>query len=143
MANESSTYQTYLMKGTGSGTITYSKLLDIKDFPDLGAAPETIEITTLSDSMRRYIPGIQDTEALEFTANYILADYQACVALANTDTPYAVWFDNGTAQTPSGSLGKWSFTGKLSVYVTGAGVNDAREMKITITPSTVITFSAS
>lgn len=143
MANESTTYQSYLMKGTGTGTITYSKLLDIKEYPDLGGEPEQVEITTLSDSMRRYIPGIQDTEALEFTANYTLADYQACVALANTQTPYAVWFDNGTAQTPSGALGKWSFTGVLSVYVTGGGVNDPREMKITITPSTVIEFSAS
>ena len=32
-----STYKTYLMKGTGTSTVTYSKLVDIKEFPDLGA----------------------------------------------------------------------------------------------------------
>lgn len=143
MANESTTYQTYLMKGTGTGTITYAKLVDIKEFPDLGGDPEAVEVTTLSDSMRRYVPGIQDTEALEFTCNYVLADYQTLVALGNTQVDYAVWFDDGTAQTPTGSLGKWSFKGALSVYVTGGGVNDPREMKVTIMPSTVITFSAS
>lgn len=142
MANESTTYQTYLMHGTGTGTLTWAKLVDIKEFPDLGAAPETVEITTLSDSMRRYIPGIQDTEALEFTTNYVLSDYQACKALENEQEQYAVWFDDGTANAPTGSLGKWSFTGALSVFVTGGGVNDPREMQITITPSTVISFSA-
>ena len=132
------------MKGTTSGSsTTYAKLVDIKEFPDLGGEPEAVEITTLSDSMRRYIPGIQDTEALEFTCNYTLADYQTLVALANTQVEYAVWFDDGTAQTPGGALGKWSFTGALSVYVNGGGVNDPREMTVTIMPSTVISFSAS
>lgn len=51
--NESTTYQTYLMHGTGTGTVTYSKLIDIKEFPDLGGTPEAVEVTTLSDSMRR------------------------------------------------------------------------------------------
>jgi len=139
--NESTTYQTYLMHGTGTGTVTYSKLLDIKEFPDLGATPEAVEVTTLSDSMRRYVPGIQDTEALEFLANYVLADYQACKALENLQEKYAVWFDDGTATNPTGALGKWEFTGALSVYVNGGGVNDPREMTITITPSTVITFA--
>ena len=139
--NESTTYQTYLMHGTGTGTVTYSKLIDIKEFPDLGGTPEAVEVTTLSDSMRRYVPGIQDTEALEFLANYVLADYQTCKALENTQEKYAVWFDDGTATTPTGALGKWEFTGALSVYVTGGGVNDPREMQITITPSTVIEFA--
>lgn len=139
--NESTTYQTYLMHGTGTGTVTYSKLIDIKEFPDLGGTPEAVEVTTLSDSMRRYVPGIQDTEALEFLANYVLADYQTCKALENQQEKYAVWFDDGTATTPTGALGKWEFTGALSVYVTGGGVNDPREMQITITPSTVIEFT--
>lgn len=140
--NESTTYQTYLMHGTGTGTVTYSKLLDIKEFPDLGGQPESVEVTTLSDSMRRYVPGIQDTEALEFLANYVLADYQTCKALENKQEKYAVWFDDGTANAPTGELGKWEFTGALSVYVTGGGVNDPREMQLTIMPSTVITFNA-
>lgn len=32
-----SSYKAFLMKGTGTGTLTWTKLVDIKDFPDLGA----------------------------------------------------------------------------------------------------------
>lgn len=138
MAGESTTYQTYLMHGTSGN---YSKLCDIKEFPDLGGEPEQVEITTLSDSMRRYVPGIQDTEALTFTTNYTLSDYNALKALENSEEQYAVWFDDGTANSPSGLLGQWSLEGYLSVFVTGAGVNDPREMQITITPTTIITFT--
>lgn len=141
MANESTTYQSYLMKGTGTGTITYSKLVDIKSYPDLGGAPERVEITTLSDPMRRYLKGIQDTEDIQFTANYVKADYQTIKAITG-QTPFAVWFDDGSATQPTGSLGKFEFTGEIDVYVTGGGVNDPREMQITITPTSEITLAS-
>lgn len=37
MSQAISTFRAYLMQGTGTGTLTWSKLVDIKDFPDLGA----------------------------------------------------------------------------------------------------------
>lgn len=140
MANESTTYQSYLMKGTGTGTLTWAKLVDIKDYPDLGGQPERVEITTLSDGSRRYLKGIQDTEDLVFTANYVKADYNTIKGLTGTQH-FAVWFDDGSAQSPTGDLGKFAFDGEIDVVVTGAGVNDPREMQITITPSTEITVS--
>ena len=140
-----STYKVFLMyKATAQAE--YTKLIDIKEFPDLGAAPEAIETTTLSDPMRTYIPGIQDTEDLEFTANYDKTDYNTLNGLKGTEYEFAVWFggteSNGVA-TPTGSEGKFSFSGQLSVYAVGGGVNEVVDMNITITPSTVITFSAS
>ena len=128
-----STYGIQLMKGTGSGTsITYAKLVDIKDFPDLGGAPEMLETTTLSDSMQTYIPGIQSLEALEFTANYTKADYETLKALANIETPFAVYFGEDGAQ------GKFTFKGYLSVFVVGGGVNEVVSMTISIAPSAPI-----
>ena len=57
----SSTYQTYLMyKATTGGSATFSKLTDIISLPDLGAPPEQIDVTTLSDRQRKYIPGVED-----------------------------------------------------------------------------------
>ena len=53
-----SSYKTFLMKGTGTSEITWSKLIDIKDYPDLGGTPEMLETTTLSDGSQTYIPGI-------------------------------------------------------------------------------------
>lgn len=67
------TYKVFLMQKVES---TYEKLIDIKDFPDLGGAPEMLETTTLSDKMQTYIPGIQNIDALEFSSNYTLADYK-------------------------------------------------------------------
>lgn len=133
-----STYKVFLMKGDGS---TYEKLVDIKDFPDLGGSPEMLETTTLSNGMQTYIPGIQSLEALEFTANYDKTDYATLSALKDKDTKFAVWFggtEEGGVVTPDGSEGKFEFSGKLSVFVAGGGVNEVVDMTITIAPSTAI-----
>ena len=128
-----STYGITLMhKASGS---TYTKLIDIKDFPDLGGAPEMLETTTLSDNMQTYIPGIQTLDALEFTANYTLADFQRIKAMEGTDTAFAVWF--GT----DGAEGKFEFSGRISAFPVGGGVNEVVGMTITIAPSTPITLA--
>lgn len=135
-----STYKVFLMqKGTGD---SYSKLIDIKDFPDLGGSPEMLETTTLSDKMQTYISGIQSNDALEFSANYTKADFATLKALEGTTKSYSIWFggtETAGVVTPDGSQGKFNFDGELSVYVTGGGVNEVVGMGITIAPSTVIT----
>ena len=135
----SSTYKTFLMKkGTGE---TYEKLVDIKDFPDLGGAPEMIETTTLSDSMQTYIEGIMSSDALEFTINYDLATYETLLALKGVETEFAVWFggtESASGVTPTGDEGKFAFKGYLSARVVGKGVNEVKEATISIAPSTPI-----
>ena len=124
---------------------TYEKLIDIKEFPDLGGAPEMIDVTTLSDKMMKYVAGVQSNEGLSFTANYTKADYTALKALDGVpNEKYAVWFggtESGGTVTPDGSNGKFAFEGELSVFVAGAGVNAPVDMNITIAPSTEIAFS--
>ena len=73
-----SSYKTFLMYKKDAA---YEKLVDIKDFPDLGGAPEMLETTTLSDSMQTYVEGIQSQDALEYTINYDLETYQKMVAM--------------------------------------------------------------
>lgn len=139
-----STYKIFLMK-KGSSEDTYEKLVDIKDFPDLGGPPEMLETTTLSDGAQTYIPGIQSLDSLEFTANYTKEDYSTLKALEGTETEFAVWFGgtvSGGTVTPTGSDGKFEFSGQLSVFPVGGGVNEVVDMTITIAPSTVISFSA-
>lgn len=135
-----STYKIFLMKKGDSGS-TYEKLIDIKEFPDLGGAPEMLETTTLSDNMQTYIPGIQSLDALEFTANYTKADFTKLKALEGQKIELAVWFGGtgeGASLTPTGSDGKFEFTGQLSVFPVGGGVNEVVDMTITIAPSTPI-----
>lgn len=138
------TYKTYLMhKAAGSGS-SWEKLVDIKDYPDLGSDPELLETTTLSDKMRTYIMGIQSNEGMSFNANYTKAAYTALAALEGSTEEYAVWFGasvSGSTVTPDGSDGKFEFQGQLAVHVTGGGVNEVRNMVITIAPTTEITES--
>ena len=136
-----STYKVFLMMKGDSGS-TYTKLIDIKDFPDLGGAPEMLETTTLSDKMQTYIPGIQNLDSMEFTANYTKTDFATLKALEGETHSFAVWFggtESAGVLTPSGSDGKFSFDGQLSVFPVGGGVNEVVDMTITIAPSTVIT----
>ena len=136
-----STYKVFLMKKTDS---TYAKLVDIKEFPDIGGDPEMLETTTLSDKMQTYIKGIQSNEGLSFTANYTKEDYATLQALEDSEEDYAIWFggtESGGVVTPDGSDGKFSFKGELSVYVVGGGVNEVVDMGVTIAPTTVISFA--
>lgn len=138
-----STYKVFLMKKGESGD-TWSKLVDIKEFPDLGGEPEMLETTTLSDNMQTYIAGIQSLDGLSFSANYDMTTFKTLKALEGKKASYAVWFGgtelSGTV-TPDGSNGKFSFDGELSDYPVGGGVNEVVGMTITIAPSTPITFS--
>lgn len=135
-----STYKVFLMKKE-SGDTEYSKLIDIKEFPDLGGEPEMLETTTLSDNMQTYIAGIQSLDAMSFTANYTLTDYKTLKKLEGKTVSYSVWFGgtgDGSTLTPTGSEGKFDFDGELSVYPVGGGVNEVVNMNITIAPSTPI-----
>lgn len=135
-----STYKIFLMQ---KNTSAWEKVVDIKEFPDLGGTPEMLETTTLSDKMQTYILGIQSIDALEFTSNYTLADYKKLKALEGQDKEYAVWFggtEAGNTVTPTGSDGKFKFNGQLSVFPVGGGVNEVVDMTITIAPSTPISM---
>lgn len=132
------TYGTYLMRKQES---TYSKLVDIKDYPDLGGAPEMLETTTLSDKMQTYILGIQKSDSLEFTCNYDKTTYTTLKGLEGQELDLAIYFGGTEAKgvvTPTGDNGKFKFKGSLSVHITGKGVNEVREMIVTIAASTVI-----
>lgn len=148
--NASSTYKTFLMRST-DGT-SYTKVIDIKDFPDLGGDPETIDTTTLTDKMRTSVPGISEAENFVFTANYDPAQFQTLVGYATADEGapnyYAVWFGGtdatqvGADPTPTGNLGKFEFKGTMSQpYVAGGGVNEARSISISIAPATPVVFN--
>ena len=137
-----STYKVFLMH-KGRSESSYSKLIDIKEFPDLGGDPEMLETTTLSDKMQTFIAGIQSMDAMQFTANYTLSEYKELQALNGKTESYAVWFggtESGGTLTPTGSDGKFKFDGQLTCYPNGGGVNEVINLTISIAPSTPITL---
>mgnify|MGYP001208918138 FL=1 len=123
-----STYGITLKWGESEGSLT--KKIDIKDFPDLGGAPELIETTTLSDKVQKYIPGIKSMSAMEFTANYTKTDFETVKNDEGKDLYYALEFGE------EGSEGVFTWRGRHSVWVVGAGVNSPVEMRISVAPST-------
>lgn len=129
-----STEHTYLIvKDTSTTSATWKKLIDIKEFPDLGGAPSNIDTTTLSNSMKTGIPGLIDPGALEFTANYDLNDYDELKKLEGKTCKYGVQFGQ------KGENGVHVFDGILSCWPKGGGVEDCVDIGISITPSTEIT----
>ena len=114
----------------GTSAASLSKQVDIKDFPDLGGAPEMLETTTLSDPIQTYIMGIQGSDMMEFTCNYTKVDFEKVMRDANKDLYYALEFGN------NGSEGIFEWQGQHTAWVVGAGVNAVTEFKIGIAPST-------
>ena len=134
MSNAISTFKAYLMRKTAGGS--WVKLVDVKDFPDIGAAVEPIEVTTTSDPSRVYIEGIYGNEQKTFTCNYNAADYAALEALEGIEGDYAIWFGAakaGNAYIPNGRDGKFAGRGYISVYVNGGGINEPVNMTVTLT----------
>ena len=87
---------------------------------------------------------------MEFTANYTPADYASVAALSGLQKEYAVWFGSDTninksdaVATNGGDMGKFEFSGQLSVRVNGASVNEVVEMTISIISNSTITYVAS
>ena len=138
------TYKTYLMYRTNTSG-SYSKLVDITSFPDLIGTPEKIDITTLSDAQRVYIAGIADRDDMTFNCNYTAQNFKAVHDCEGHVYEYALWFgatgDVGS-ETPNGSDGKFEWTGDIRAGVAGGGVNEAVQMTVTCTPSTVVTYVA-
>ena len=139
-----STYKTYLMYRTTTSA-SYAKVVDITSFPDLIGTPERIDITSLSDAQRVYIAGISDRDDMTFNCNYTADNFSTVHALEGHQYEYALWFgatgDVGS-EVPDGSQGKFEWTGDVRAGVSGGGVNEAVQMTVTCTPSTVVTYAA-
>lgn len=138
------TFKSFLMYKASASASDYTKLCDIKEFPDLGGDPEMLETTTMSDSTKTYILGLQDMETLNFVANYTKATFTTLNGLAGTTYDFAVWFGGTESQgvvTPNGEDGKFAWQGQLTAYVAGKGTNEVRDINISISASTPITFS--
>lgn len=114
----------------------WTELTDLQEIPDMGAAAETIEVTTLKDSSKRYINGLKDYGALEFTFLYdnssATASYRVLRGFedAGSVKKFQVEFPDGTT---------FTFGGQVSTIITGAGTNAALQFKASIALNTDIT----
>lgn len=117
---------------------SYTKVICIKDFPDLdNAQPDQVEATTLCDSEHKNIDGLKNLpEELSFTANYDSSDYNTVATLIANDNGEGYW---GVRIGNSGK--KWLFKATARLVLVGAGVGDVLEFRIALTPKSAITVS--
>lgn len=122
------TNKTFIMH-KGAGESGFTKLIDITEYPDLGGPKEKLDVTTLSDTKKRTIDGIEDVNDLEFKAWYEKADYEKLLAIQESGSldTYQIWFGE------DGQDGIWEWQGKMAVYPNTGSSNAAREMTFSIT----------
>lgn len=109
--------------GSGSGT----EIADISTVPEIGADPEKVDVTTLADSKKKSIAGLQDASSLAFSAIYKGANFKAVNALSSTTNyDWTVTYPDGMTVT---------FTGQPSLKLGSAEVNGALKFTLTIVVS--------
>ena len=136
----------YVSESVAEGA-NYDYLHGLQEVPELGGTPETIEVTTLADTSKKYIKGLRDFGELSFSFLYgekiqpcnedgELLPYQLD---KNYDTVFkhlknyenrdmiVDWklvFPDGT---------EFTFSGAVSVIMAGASVNSPLTCTVTIT----------
>lgn len=107
---------------------TFERIDYLMSVPELGGDPEQVEVTTLQDSVRKYIPGIKDPGDLEFQFLYdneeTTSNFRILRGLQEEGKPvdFKVIFPDGT---------EWAFTAIVNVKIDSGEVN------------AVLTFTAS
>ena len=124
-----STYGVTLKYGASDATTE----IRIKDFPQILGIRSALETTTLSDDAQTFIPGIrQQSESLDFTANYDAAEMAAINALTAVQKCELAFSDGS----------KFTWSGYISAAINEGSVDAVVEMTVSITPTTVPVFTA-
>lgn len=133
-----STIGTYFgFSATSTGDKTWIPILD---FPEMLGAPNTIEVTDMSDRFQRFVKGVQSSDTKQFTVNYSKEAFDTLSALEGSQ--YCFLYFGDTAQgTPDGHLGKFMWQGEIAVGMNGGSVDARKEMVVYAIPNSPITFA--
>lgn len=101
----------------------------VTEIGDIGGSPSTLDATCMKDTMKKNVPGVQDTKDFEIT--YLFdntsadSDFRKLKALqkAGDIVPVSVEFPDGTS---------FETTGYVSTYVSGAKVDELISAKAVI-----------
>ena len=125
------------LKSCATQNGTYAKLVDIINYPDMGASPSKLDTTDLSQAkFKTSILGLQEVPDLTFECNYDETTFNTINAMAST-----YWFNLEFGTNGADGIFEWS--GQISIFVTGGGVDEVRKMTVTLSCSTPITFEYS
>lgn len=125
------------MAAKGLSTINTKLLVDsvpynIKSYPDLFGTPDMIEVTDEEDDVQKFVPGVQSADAMDFTMNYLPSTFRALKAKEGRDVAFVLNMGEG------GKDGSFTWTGQLSIRISGGEVNAPRDMVLTVYPDSDI-----
>lgn len=127
----------------------WTYLHGLQEVPELGGTPETIEVTTLADTSKKYIKGLRDFGELSFSflygekVQYCDDDGKLLPYQLDGNVPYYTVFRylkdfenvdkivDWKLEFPDGT--SFEFSGAVSVIMAGASVNSPLTCTVTIT----------
>lgn len=140
-----STVHTYLMQGTGTTSLSWSMLCDINSFPSPdGGMADAVYSKNLSSRTPKATIGwySEDSSSMDFAADYDATTYTELktIEAAGTVGNYSIWIggtetvgaDGTITITPSGTYGKFTGKGTLSVSKDGGETDGIQTMTIRI-----------
>ena len=115
------------------GSSQFKELLNLQEIPEIGnGAPEKIEVTVLTDNVKRYIAGLEDSgQDLSFKFLYVKEQFQELLALTETQTWQVSMPDGVTA----------TFDAVPSVKFDSASPNNAITYTLTLIVESEIVFA--
>ena len=109
------------------------KVANLQEYPDILGTPENVDVTTLDDGFRHYIPGIRDVGGvMSFTFLYDKTIFKKFNDAVGVHKSFQVKFPDGATIT-------WG--GYVVPSIIGKGVNDAIQFTANITADTDFTVS--
>ena len=116
----------------------YTELELLMEVPELGATPEKIDVTVLTDSVKRYVNGIKDFGDLVFKFLYdntsAASNYRVLKGLqdAETEASFKISYPDGTNH---------EFSATVSVKMDAGSINGALTFSCTMNVQSDITVT--
>ena len=110
-------------------TVNKTEMNYVQEIGDIGGTPSELDATCMKDSMKKTVPGVQDTKAFEviflFDNSAADSDYRVLKKVQDAGKPVniEVAFPDGT---------KFAAAGYVSVMVSGAKVDELVSAKLTV-----------
>lgn len=121
---------------TTSSASTYTDLPGLKETPDLGADPEMVDNTCLTDSIVKKEMGIGDPGDMEYKFKFDNSNASTAYRLMKAQQGVLTWFEH---KLKDGTT--FTFSAIPSVKVSGGGVNDPQEFTLALALQSDITVT--
>ncbi|MFT8324780.1 phage tail tube protein [Oenococcus sicerae] len=121
--------------GWSTDGTTFTDVAGVQTTPDIGAAPDSIDVTSLSDTKRKSVPGLAAAATLAFNVVYRGANFGTLIEKDGDGIQYKwqVTYPDGLKST---------FTGSFTLILQNAAVNGAITFTISIVVSDGPDFTA-